>query len=754
MENTEGLPKIGDARNEPERNEQKLPKWLEEITSTISREYFEDPEKTVTVEKPAAFGVNFSTSSIPNRIPFLEGKIGDPRSVNSSTTNSAKYGRRSSIALELYKEKSPKHLTITSDYVVPKLDSKIEIDRIMSRIDQELERSWKSLSEFNQSHKGRLPLERKKGMNNLSPSSDLVSANNSDIDEDSSSDTSFERCHSETSNMRPSHRYGHNGKSFKKTMTTNRVKEETQTVFKSKSSETVFEQKGWDSDFCKRINSYKQRLAEENQLREMMINELLFDNKETVGLDKRGQRRGTYPHDENFYRKSGFERSSFVIPELPRGKILTINILTTWGDKYYVGLNGIEIFNEQGDIPKVQLISAVPSDVNILPECQNDPRIVSNLLDGINRTKDDLHIWLAPFYSGKKHVITIEFFQEVTVALIRIWNYNKSRIHSYRGARDIVMLLDDKTIFRGEIAKAAGGTQGGIKHFGDTILFTTDELILEKISFNDTSFSVLKSQPPTPDFIKEDRPPTSVLKPEVRPVTGRTPPLHRSQSHEPLLLGAKSIQLVLMDNWGNPVAIGLTGIEIIEGMDNILKMEEQFLSCNVENENLGALIDGENVTTAAKNMWCVPWQKENDDFIVISIDFEEFKYISGLRVWNYNDNLEFTYVGVKFLKVLLDNRLITNATLNNDCFLLRRAPGNSNYDFVQDIRFFDQPVMDKIYSPIPGCLYGFVMEITIYSTWGDQYYCGLNGLELYDHHGAKIQLDEQSSIVITCRVGH
>jgi len=40
--------------------------------------------------------------------------------------------------------------------------------------------------------------------------------------------------------------------------------------------------------------------------------------------------------------------SDFYIPELPRGKNLLFNILTTWGDMNYVGLTGIEIFDVHG----------------------------------------------------------------------------------------------------------------------------------------------------------------------------------------------------------------------------------------------------------------------------------------------------------------------------------------------------------------------------------------------------------------------
>ncbi len=45
-------------------------------------------------------------------------------------------------------------------------------------------------------------------------------------------------------------------------------------------------------------------------------------------------------------------------------------------------------------------------------------------------------------------------------SLLRIWNYNKSRIHSYRGARFVEVSLDDCFIFRGEIAKAPGILNG------------------------------------------------------------------------------------------------------------------------------------------------------------------------------------------------------------------------------------------------------------------------------------------------------
>ncbi len=151
----------------------------------------------------------------------------------------------------------------------------------------------------------------------------------------------------------------------------------------------------------------------------------------------------------------------FEIPVLPQGRHLVINILSTWGDRHYVGLNGIEIFSSNGEPVTPVHIMADPPDINILPAYGKDPRVVTNLIDRVHRTQDDMHLWLAPFTPGRKHVISMDLGGRCCLAMIRVWNYNKSRIHSFRGAREVEMILDDRCIFQGEIAKASGTLSGG-----------------------------------------------------------------------------------------------------------------------------------------------------------------------------------------------------------------------------------------------------------------------------------------------------
>jgi hypothetical protein len=78
-----------------------------------------------------------------------------------------------------------------------------------------------------------------------------------------------------------------------------------------------------------------------------------------------------------------FENIDFSIPNMPIGKTLEFTIISTWGDKHYVGLAGIEVFDNEGNQVKInpEDVMADPPDINILPGYTNDPRTIDKLVD-------------------------------------------------------------------------------------------------------------------------------------------------------------------------------------------------------------------------------------------------------------------------------------------------------------------------------------------------------------------------------------
>ncbi|XP_033073804.1 protein KIAA0556 homolog isoform X5 [Trachypithecus francoisi] len=472
----------------------------------------------------------------------------------------------------------------------------------------------------------------------------------------------------------------------------------------------------------------------------------------------------------------------FKIPVLPYGQHLVIDIKSTWGDRHYVGLNGIEIFSSKGEPVQISNIKADPPDINILPAYGKDPRVVTNLIDRVNRTQDDMHVWLAPFTPGKSHSITIDFTHPCYVALIRIWNYNKSRIHSFRGVKDITMLLDTQCIFEGEIAKASGTLAGAPEHFGDTILFTTDDDILEAIFYSDEMFDLdVGSLDSLQDEEALRRPSTADGEGDERPFTqagmgadDRIPELELPSSPhvpqvttpEPGIYHGICLQLNFTASWGDLHYLGLTGLEVVGKDGQALPIHLHQISASPRDLNelpeysddsrtLDKLIDGTNITMEDEHMWLIPFSPGLDHVVTIRLDRAES--IAGLRFWNYNKSPEDTYRGAKIVHVSLDGLCVSPP----EGFLIRKGPGNCHFDFAQEILFVDylrarllpQPArrldmkslecasMDYE-APLMPC--GFIFQFQLLTSWGDPYYIGLTGLELYDERGEKIPLSENN----------
>ena len=211
-------------------------------------------------------------------------------------------------------------------------------------------------------------------------------------------------------------------------------------------------------------------------------------------------------------------------PSLPQGSRLQLDLLSTWGDPNYIGLSGIEICDDIGDVVKIvapkRQARASPSGVHELPGLQDDPRTVDNLFDGVHDTSDALHMWLAPFTPGRPHTVEVDMEAkasftppdghhptstanatptiirtptdtysqpsppQVSVSRLRFWNYNASRAHAQRGARHLEIRLDGALIFSGELACAVGSNRRGERSV-TTVMFSDEPRVLELLAERD-----------------------------------------------------------------------------------------------------------------------------------------------------------------------------------------------------------------------------------------------------------------------------
>ena len=176
--------------------------------------------------------------------------------------------------------------------------------------------------------------------------------------------------------------------------------------------------------------------------------------------------------------------------------LIRIRILETWGDKHYIGLNGLEIYDDKLSPLLIQdkdknytnpnsihsnivindnyTMVADPSSVTVLSFLKNDKRTLDKLTNGIYNTDEDHNLWLTPFINSKLNDCSYNLSREMNqliinlekikhISAIQFWNYSKS---SSRGVKALEIYLDEKLIFKGDLKKASNS--GNIS----TILFT------------------------------------------------------------------------------------------------------------------------------------------------------------------------------------------------------------------------------------------------------------------------------------------
>lgn len=188
----------------------------------------------------------------------------------------------------------------------------------------------------------------------------------------------------------------------------------------------------------------------------------LFDERPQTSANVQSERIG----DDLSIKKSAIKTTKPVVEtkstelkpkEKPqkviRGRTLQVNIKESWGDLFYVGLNGLEVLDENGHALKITVspqidsktcVVAEPRDMNSIPGHDQDHRTLENLFNCVNNTTDDHNMWLIPFNKGENHTITIDFGAIRTISAVRFFNYNKSLEDTLRGSKQVIIKVDDR----------------------------------------------------------------------------------------------------------------------------------------------------------------------------------------------------------------------------------------------------------------------------------------------------------------------
>ena len=219
-----------------------------------------------------------------------------------------------------------------------------------------------------------------------------------------------------------------------------------------------------------------------------------------------------------------------------------------------------------------------------------------------------------------------------------------------------------------------------------TILFTVNEAVLDRVSHHDPVFqsdhatsttATISASTSHHDHTPQLNRPTTAHshqgdevgvgeEDDCRPFTSANiPNLSNYAESATSTSGSKAsnfgsiVEVVLADNWGDPSHIGLTSIALLE-VDSrqpmALRPDQLTISLPLLEGDQGGvegcgsnevakLIDGNDITTDEAHMWACPTpHPQHCPSLIFELDTPTS--LRGLRVWNYNAAMEDSYKGV------------------------------------------------------------------------------------------------------------
>jgi hypothetical protein len=241
---------------------------------------------------------------------------------------------------------------------------------------------------------------------------------------------------------------------------------------------------------------------------------------------------------------------------------------------------------------------------------------------------------------------------------------------------------------------------------------------------------------------------------------------------------ARYVKIEFESTWGDRDYLGMTGVHILNPQGNPIKVGNKSVTTD-QNSSLLAFSDERNVSNLNNNvnntandafMWLIPYEPSSSSSrsssYYVEFDLQSSQSISGLRLWNYNSGtMESSLRGCKYAIIYFDRkpyfRLILKPGIEYDGIsfdqtiffshllyeIEKQKSNNALLNAASSNRLiYKTPRLRQTYETANSPC-GLLWKFSFYSNHGDDYYIGLDHIDLYDEENRIISLESYSSMM-------